>query len=581
MTLLETKNISIGFPSRHGMFVAVKDVSISVNPGEILGVVGESGAGKSTVGNAIISLLEPPGEIISGEVWFNGTRIDNLSIEEKRRLRGKKIGMIFQDPQTSLDPLKTIKQQLVETIDLHLHLGRKGSEKRAIELLEQVGIPDPCLRINHYPHQFSGGMRQRVVIALALCGEPDLIIADEPTTALDVSVQKQILDLMRELCIKTNVGMILVTHDMGVIAEVTDRVAVMYNAKLMEIGNTKQILGNPQHEYTKSLISAIPRPDKRIERFPLVNYIEEVIEHTEEFNLNDHWLGQSRDFSMQVAEDGTILQVQDLCMRFQTNNSIFKNKRTYLDAVKDVSFSIKEGETFGIVGESGSGKSTIARMVTGLYNPFSGHVNFLGQNISEINNTAQVLPYRRQMQMVFQDPFSSLNSRMKVMDIVSEPILFHKLAENKQEAQQIVLDLLKLVGMSDDAYAKYPHQFSGGQRQRISIARALATRPRFLICDEPTSALDVSVQAQILNLLKDLQQELNLTMLFISHDLPVIRQMCDRVAVMQHGQLLELAQTETLFENPQHPYSKHLLSLMPKLDMIGDSLNEYPQPATA
>ncbi|EPJ52973.1 MAG: peptide ABC superfamily ATP binding cassette transporter, ABC protein [Osedax symbiont Rs2] len=568
MTLLATKNICIGFPSRHGMFVAVKDLSISVEPGEILGIVGESGAGKSTVGNAIISLLQPPGKVISGEVWFNGQRIDNLSVEQKRRLRGKKIGMIFQDPQTSLDPLKTIKQQLVETIDLHLRLGRKGSEQRAIELLEQVGIPDPKLRMLHYPHQFSGGMRQRVVIALALCGEPELIIADEPTTALDVSVQKQILDLLRKLCIEKNVGMILVTHDMGVIAEVTDRVAVMYNSQLMEIGVTQQILGNPQHPYTRSLISAIPRPDKRIERFPLVTYIEDVIEPEDEFDLSCHWLGRSRDFSMQVAEDGTILQVENLCMRFQISNSIFKSKRRYLDAVKQVNFSIKEGETFGIVGESGSGKSTIARMVTGLYQPYSGAVHFLGKEISAINHTPQVLAYRRQMQMVFQDPFSSLNARMRVMDIVAEPIMFHKLASSKEEAQQIVLDLLKLVGMSDDAYAKYPHQFSGGQRQRISIARALATRPRFLICDEPTSALDVSVQAQILNLLKDLQQELNLTMMFISHDLPVIRQMCDRVAVMQHGQILELAKTEQLFTDPQHSYSKHLLSLMPKLDML-------------
>ena len=363
MTLLEAKNISIGFPNRHGMFVAVKDVSFKVQPGEILGVVGESGAGKSTVGNAIIALLEPPGEVIGGEVWFKGKRIDNLPEEEKRSMRGRHIGMIFQDPQTSLDPLKTIKQQLVETIDVHLRLGRKGSEQRAIELLEKVGIPDPELRINHYPHQFSGGMRQRVVIALALCGEPELIIADEPTTALDVSVQKQILDLMRKLCIETNVGMILVTHDMGVIAEVTDRVAVMYNSKLMEIGPTSHILSNPQHEYTKSLISAIPRPDKRIDRFPLVSYIEQVIEPEQAFNIKDHWLGQAREYTMPVADDGTILQVKDLCMRFQISNSLFKSKRRYLDAVKGVNFSIKEGETFGIVGESGSGKSTIARMV--------------------------------------------------------------------------------------------------------------------------------------------------------------------------------------------------------------------------
>ncbi len=568
MTLLETKNISIGFPSRHGIFIAVKNVSLTVKPGEILGVVGESGAGKSTVGNAIIALLEPPGEVIEGSVWFNGARIDDLSAEEKRLMRGKKIGMIFQDPQTSLDPLKTIRQQLVETIDLHLKLGKKGSNQRALELMEQVGIPEASLRLDHYPHQFSGGMRQRVVIALALCGDPELIIADEPTTALDVSVQKQILDLMRELCVSKNVGMILVTHDMGVIAEVADRVAVMYNSELMEVGETSQILSNPQHEYTKSLISAIPRPDKRVDRFPLVSYIEKVVENESEFNVKDHWLGQSRDFDMKVADDGRILEVKDLCMRFQQTNSIFKHKRRYLDAVKNVNFTIKEGETFGIVGESGSGKSTIARMITGLYTPYSGLVNFLGKEISAISHTPEVLPYRRQMQMVFQDPFSSLNSRMRVMNIVAEPILFHKLAKTREEAEHIVLDLLKLVGMSDDAYQKYPHQFSGGQRQRISIARALATRPRFLVCDEPTSALDVSVQAQILNLLKDLQEELNLTMMFISHDLPVIRQMCDRVAVMQSGRILELSDTEDLFIKPQSDYSKHLLSLMPNLKMI-------------
>lgn len=278
---------------------------------------------------------------------------------------------------------------------------------------------------------------------------------------------------------------------------------------------------------------------------------------------------------MKVADDGTILEVKDLSMRFQLTNSLFKSKRRYLDAVKKVNFAIKEGETFGIVGESGSGKSTIARMVTGLYTPHSGSVNFLGKEISKINHTAEVLPYRRQMQMVFQDPFSSLNSRMRVMNIVAEPILFHGLAKSREEAEHIVLDLLKLVGMSDDAYNKYPHQFSGGQRQRISIARALATRPRFLICDEPTSALDVSVQAQILNLLKDLQEELNLTMMFISHDLPVIRQMCDRVAVMQYGEILELNETENLFIEPQHQYTQHLLSLMPNLNLLNQQAQRH------
>lgn len=560
MALLEVKNLRIEYPSRHGVHAAVKSLSFTIERGEIVGVVGESGAGKSTVGNAVIDLLSPPGKIASGDVYLDGEKISGLSPEAMRRVRGAKIGFIFQDPMTSLNPLFTVERQLTETILTNLKVSRDEALKRALTLMEQVGIPDPQVRIKQYPHQFSGGMRQRVVIAIALAGEPDLIIADEPTTALDVSIQDQILSLIRELCVKKNVGCMLVTHDMGVVSNITDRVAVMYRGDLVEIGPTEQVLGNPTHPYTQSLISAVPRSDIKLNRFPLVNYIEEAEELTQ-LDVKNHWLGQSQD---QRKYTGALLQVKNVNLRFVTKDSFFESRREYVQASNDVSFEVFEGETFGLVGESGSGKSTIARVIAGLYPPNSGQVIFEGIDLTALKTENERRPLRRQMQMVFQNPYSSMNPRMKIFDIIAEPIRFHKLADSEAQVRQIVGDLLDHVGLGSRAGVKYPHEFSGGQRQRISIARALATRPRLLICDEPTSALDVSVQAQILNLLKDLQDELNLTMLFISHDLPVIRQMCDRIGVMQKGTLLEVAPTEQLFTAPQHEYSKQLISLMPE-----------------
>ena len=612
MALLDVNDLRVEFPSRRGTLVAVDGVSLAVEPGEVLGVVGESGAGKSTVGNAVIGLLEPPGEMTSGEVRLAGRRIDDLDGPGKRRLRGKRIGMIFQDPLTSLNPLQTVERQLVETIDLHLGTGEAPARRRAVELLRQVGIPDPELRVKQYPHQFSGGMRQRVVIALALCAEPDVIIADEPTTALDVSIQAQILDLMRALCKERSVGMMIITHDMGVIADISDRVAVMYRGRLVEHGATAKILGDPDHDYTRSLISAVPRPDVKLVRFPLVTYIEDAQEAPRRIDVERHWLGQARDFGAGAAggavEAGTgtgarpegsrgggsgpdragegggrrrtpLVSLEGLHMRFTVRSSFLARNRVYLDAVKDVSLDVHEGETFGLVGESGSGKSTVARMICGLHTPAAGVVRFAGTDLTALRREADLDPFRRQMQMIFQDPYSSLNPRMRVLDIVAEPIRFHRLAGRRDEVEGIVMDLLEVVGLGAAAAARYPHEFSGGQRQRISIARALATRPRFLICDEPTSALDVSIQAQILNLLKDLQALLRLTMLFISHDLPVIRQMCDRVGVMQGGRLCEVKPTEDLFERPEHDYTRRLLRLMPKLEGLSHRGLDVADPA--
>ena len=570
MTLLKIEGMRVEFPSRRGAVVAAKDVNLELAAGEILGIVGESGAGKSTIANAILDLLDPPGIMPKGKVYLEGERIDGLPLEKMRKIRGKRIGMIFQDPLTSLNPLQTIQEQLVETITTHLPLTDGQAIQRAIEMLDKVGIPEPAIRIKHYPHQFSGGMRQRVVIALSLCAEPDVILADEPTTALDVSIQAQILDLMRKLVRETGVGMIIITHDMGVISDVCDRVMVMYRGDVVEVGPTRKILGNPDHPYTRSLISAVPRPDKRMDRFPLVEYIEEAGVTYKSIDISTHWLGQSRDFGK--GKSDALVSIKNLEMRFRTVNSLFKSRRKYLHAVDDVSFDICKGEVFGLVGESGSGKSTVARLISGIYKPFAGHVFFDGTDLTALGSRKATNHYRRQMQMIFQDPFSSLNGRMRVGDIVAEPIKFHKLASSNAEVKSIVNDLLDHVGLGAIAAKKFPHEFSGGQRQRISIARALATRPRFLICDEPTSALDVSIQAQVLNLLKDLQEELSLTMLFISHDLPVIRQVCDRVAVMRNGKLVEIADTEDLFENPQTDYSRHLLELMPRLEGLSAGL---------
>ncbi len=574
--LLEIDNLDVDFKARRLTVNAAKSVSLHVEAGEVLGLVGESGAGKSTIGNAIIDLLEPPGQVSDGSIRFNGEELRGKDEDAMRHIRGDRIGMIFQDPQTSLNPLLRIGEQLVETIQKTKRVSQAQAQQNAIELLESVGITEAKARMRSYPHEFSGGMRQRVVIALALAGDPDLIIADEPTTALDVSVQAQILDLIRGLCKTRNLGVIIVTHDIGVIANIADRVAVMYRGNIVETGDVKQILGDPQHEYTKSLISAVPPADKRLHRFASVDYIDGTGDATantmQRIDINTHWLGkQSQLQQTHIDKDNKApaIEVSDLSLSFKLQGAILKRNRRMLKAVDCISFAIAQGESFGLVGESGSGKSTVARLIAGLHKPDAGSVEILGQSVLGSQKDPLVKAARLNLQMIFQDPYSSLNARLRVLDIVAEPIRFYKTSDNEKHTRQIVKDLLDHVGLGADAALRYPHEFSGGQRQRISIARALASRPRVLICDEPTSALDVSIQAQILNLLKDLQEELGLTLLFISHDLPVIRQMCDRVAVMRHGAICEIAETETLFESPQHEYSQHLLKLMPRMDVFG------------
>ena len=558
MSFLKIQNLSVDYKLRKETVHAAKDINIEIKRGEIVGLVGESGSGKSTVANAIIDLIDEPGKVSEGSIYLS-----DINIHENKKnilsLRGKKIGFIFQDPQTSLNPILTIGQQLIETIQTHLNLSNSEAKEKSINLLKEVGIKDAEKRFNDYPHQFSGGMRQRVVISLSLCCEPELLIADEPTTALDVSIQSQILELIKKLTKERNLAVILITHDMGVIAETTNRVAVMKNGNLVELGTTKQILTEPKETYTKSLVSSVPPTNKKISRFKI---IEKENNNQENINLKilNRW--NKREISKK-----DLVQIKNLSKTF--NEGFFTEKsQSNVLAVDTVSFNIQEGKSFGLVGESGSGKTTIAKMIVNLFKPTSGEIYFDDVCINNIKSNKELLKFRKQIQMIFQDPYSSLNGRLKVKDIIAEPIKLHDANISSNELNEYINDLLDSVELSKSSAERYPHEFSGGQRQRISIARALATKPRLLVCDEPTSALDVSIQAQILNLLKDLQEQLNLTILFISHDLPVVRQMCDDIGVLRNGKLCEVSETEELFKNPNHEYTKELLRLMPKIETI-------------
>ena len=571
MSLLKVKNLNISYPTRKETIVASKDVEFTLERGEILGIVGESGSGKSTIANAIINLIDPPGEITSGSI-----KIDNDELRDNEELiqeiRGKKIGFVFQDPQTSLNPLFKIKDQLIETIQTHLNLDYQDALKKSIQLLEEVGIDNAEKRIEDYPHQFSGGMRQRVVIALAISCEPDLIIADEPTTALDVSIQHQILELLKDLTKKRNLGVMIITHDMGVIAETTDKVIVMRHGLIVEQGDTKELLTNPKSNEARSLVISVPPTNKKIDRFKLISPDGKEITSDSKNLTKDiikTW-GARENTNQKLLELSGVTKIFD--DKSLVSNFSFGSKNEtaakVVKAVDNVSFELFEGETLGLVGESGSGKSTIAKIITGLVRPTNGEIFYNNLSLYTSKRKYQIDKSRGQVQMIFQDPYSSLNPRFKVRDIISEPIRLFQKNISSSELTKNLYDLIDIVGMSRQSLDRYPHEFSGGQRQRISIARALATRPRLLICDEPTSALDVSIQAQVLNLLKDIQDELHLAMLFISHDLPVIRQMCNRIVVLKNGIVCETKESEELFNNPEHPYTQELIRLMPKIESI-------------
>jgi len=565
MSLLEIKNLNISYKTRKETIVASSNVNFTLERGEILGIVGESGSGKSTIANAIINLIDPPGEITGGTIKIDNNELQNNE-EIIQKIRGRKIGFVFQDPQTSLNPLFKIKDQLIETIQTHLNLSYDEALKKSINLLQEVGIENASKRIEDYPHQFSGGMRQRVVIALAISCEPDLIIADEPTTALDVSIQYQILELLKELTIKRNLGVIIITHDMGVIAETTNKVIVMRHGLIVEQGNTKDLLTQPKSTEARSLVISVPPTNKKIDRFKLISPDGSEITSSSA-NLTKNII---KTWGVRKNTNQKLLDVKKITKIFDDQSMSYSKKidEKAVKAVNDVSFELFEGETLGLVGESGSGKSTIAKIITGLVRPTSGELEYNSLSLYNSKRKYQIDKSRGQIQMIFQDPYSSLNPRFKVKDIISEPIKFFQKNITRIDLEQNVNDLIDIVGMTRKSLDRYPHEFSGGQRQRISIARALATRPRLLICDEPTSALDVSIQAQILNLLKDIQDELHLTMLFISHDLPVIRQMCNRIIVLKNGAICETNETEMLFNEPSHQYTKQLINLMPKIESL-------------
>jgi oligopeptide transport system ATP-binding protein len=520
VALLEVRQLSVSFHTRNGVVQAVRDISFDVEQGKTLGIVGESGSGKSVCCYSLLGLIPmPPGRIEGGTATFDGRDLLRLSEDELRQVRGNDIAFIFQDPMTCLNPFLTVGEQMMEPLVYHRQASRSTARARAIELLKEVGIRDPASTIDAYPHQFSGGMRQRVMIAMALIAEPRLLIADEPTTALDVTVQRQILQLINELRVKRNLGVIFVSHDLGVIAGLADQVLVMQNGVAMEQGPVDRIFSAPESAYTRKLLDAIPRGAKPVP-------------------------GRA------VPE--TLLEVSHLTTRFRS----MKARGEDVIAVDDVSFELKRGEVLGLVGESGSGKSTLGRSVLGLV-PATGSVKFAGEEL--IGKTAvQMQPWRRRMQMVFQDPYASLNPRMTIYDALAEPLLLHKLA-SRQNLDQAVFSIMDDVGLARAHVRKYPHEFSGGQRQRIAIGRAIATRPELVIADEPVSALDVTIQKQILELLLMLVEKHNLSMLFISHDLAVVRYLCDRVMVMYKGRLLESGPTEQLWAAPTTDYARVLL----------------------
>ena len=569
MPLLEIDNLKTYFHTRNGVVKAVDDISFTVEKGEILGIVGESGSGKSVTVHTLMGLVpQPPGRIEGGTASFDQSDLLNASPEAQRALRGKRIAMIFQDPMTSLNPYLRISEQLIEPLLIHGLAEREEALKKAIAMLEKVGIRDAAERVHSYPHEFSGGMRQRVMIAMALITDPEVLIADEPTTALDVTVQAQILRLLKELQADLGVSVIFITHDLGVIAELADRVVVMYHGHIVEQGDVLSIFDQPQHPYTKGLLACRPRLESTFKVLPTVSDFLEETEEGGEIQLSEKPDAAAHIEALQqieepaVDENDLLLEVADLKVHFPERAGFFSGPTGVVKAVDGISFTVPRGSTLGLVGESGCGKTTTGRAILNLVAPTSGSVKFAGMEIAGFG-ASSMLPLRKRMQIVFQDPYSSLNPRLTIEQALTEPMAVHGVGTPGDRRDRAVA-LLEEVGLEARFLRRYPHEFSGGQRQRICVARALSLEPEFIVCDEAVSAMDVSVQAQVLNLLKELQSRRNLTYIFISHDLSVVKFMADTMAVMEHGKIVEQGSAESIYANPAEEYTRHLIDAIPR-----------------
>lgn len=559
--ILEIKNLSLSFAENE----ILKKINFSVQKGKIIGIVGESGSGKSITALNIMGLLPESAKVSDeSQILFNSSKgkIDLMKIskEEHRKYRGNEIGMIFQEPMTSLNPSLRCGEQVEESIRLHLKLNTTEAKKRVIELFNKVLLPDPERIYRSYPHQLSGGQRQRVMIAMAISCEPKVLIADEPTTALDVTVQRAILNLIKDLQKESQMSCLFISHDLGVIAEICDEVIVMFRGEIVEHGSVEQIFNSPKESYTKGLIACRPLLDIRYKKMPTIaDFLKDENHQAEVYSSIER-----SEFHTEIYQHPPILEVRNLSKYFYSKPSFFGKEKLSVKAVDDMNFKVYPGETLGLVGESGSGKTTLSRTILLLEKPTRGEIFYKGKDIT-LFSKEEVRRLRKEIQIIFQDPYSSLNPRMTIGEILVSPMEVHKMYVNKKERLERAGDLLEKVGLNRSDLMKYPHEFSGGQRQRVGIARALAVEPKFIICDESVSALDVSVQAQVLNLLNDLKDEFGLTYIFISHDLAVVKFMSDQLLVMQHGKQMELDDADEIYANPKTTYTKELIEAIPKL----------------
>ncbi len=560
-SLLSINNLSIDFHSGTTLTHALKNVSVTINRGEIVALVGESGSGKSITALSILQLLPtPPAEISSGQIFFSEDGEHSFDLlkrnsSEIQKIRGNKIAMIFQEPMTSLNPVLTCGDQVIEAILLHNKISKKDAKQKAIEWFEKVKLPNAVALLNRYPHQLSGGQKQRVMIAMAMCSEPALLICDEPTTALDVTVQKTILLLLKELQQQSIMGIIFITHDLGVVAEIADKAVVMYKGEVVEQNSVTEIFSNPQHPYTKALLACRPVNHKRGERLPIVSdFMEEKIHQNEYAFANE---------KKHHISDEYMLKVENLSVWFPSKKSLFGKSQGFTKAVNDVSFNLFKGETLGLVGESGCGKTTLGRALLRLIEPTAGKIIYNNIDLTA-KKRDELRSLRKEMQIIFQDPYSSLNPRITIGSAIAEPMKVHGMGSSEKIRKEKVNALLEKVDLKPEHFNRYPHEFSGGQRQRIVIARALALNPSFIICDESVSALDVSVQAQVLNLLNDLKKEFGFTTIFISHDLSVVRYISDRIMVMNNGSIEESGDADSVYYHPSSEYTKKLIASIPK-----------------